>query len=174
MPIPDIDDLIDNWLVAYDGMCRHAPNVLAFDDHGFTFLFDLASPGDQNVADRLVAAYGLSSAATAQRDAVRIRGFLGGGIDIPGKGIYDKGHALAHAIGGGLDANLFPQRPALNRGRSKEGRLYRRMETYAGSHPGRFVYSRLIYDDESWVPCALEYGVQRDDGTLWVERFDNT
>ncbi|MFA6312034.1 MAG: hypothetical protein WC681_11180 [Sterolibacterium sp.] len=170
----DIEPLIDDWLAAYDEMCRHAPNVLSFDDHGFTFLFDLASPKNPEADDRLVAAYGSSSPAPTRRDAARIRGFLGGGLDTPGKGRYDKGHALAHAIGGGLDANLFPQRPELNRGRSKAGQLYRSMERYAGAHAGTFVYSRLLYGDESWVPCALEYGVQREDGSLWVERFDNT
>ncbi|MFA6445257.1 MAG: hypothetical protein WCV99_23215, partial [Sterolibacterium sp.] len=113
----DIEPLIDDWLAAYDEMCRHAPNVLSFDDHGFTFLFDLASPKNPEADDRLVAAYGSSSPAPTRRDAARIRGFLGGGLDTPGKGRYDKGHALAHAIGGGLDANLFPQRPELNRGR---------------------------------------------------------
>lgn len=166
--------LIEEWLTAYDAMCRHTPNVLEFTDHGFNFLFDLASVNDPEVDDRLVAAYGRSSAGSAPRDASRIKGLLGGGIDIRGKGRYDKGHALAHAMGGGLDANLFPQRPDLNRGRSEAGRRYRRMEHYAAEHPGSFVYSRLIYSDASWVPSALEYGVQRADGTLWIECFDNT
>lgn len=164
------DRLIATWLTAYDAMCQHTPNVLEFSDHGFTFLFDLAQVNDPDVDDRLVAAYGLSHPLPGKRDAVRIRGFLGGGLDIPGKGRFDKGHAL----GGGLDANLFPQRPELNRGRSEAGKLYRRMERHAATHPGRFVYTRLIYCDASWVPCALEYCVEREDGSLWIETFDNT
>jgi len=166
--------LVDAWLTAYDAMCRHRNNVLTFADHGFTFLFDLASPENPEVDDRLVAAYGLSAPSPKRRDASRIKGFLGGGIDIRGKGRYDKGHALAHAIGGGLDANLFPQRPDLNRGRSEAGKRYRGMERHAGEHPGTFVYSRLIYNDDTWVPCALEYGVRLPDGEMWVELFDNT
>lgn len=169
-----IEDLVDAWLTTYAEQSPHTPNVLEFTDHGFQFLFDLTSEFGEPVADRLVAAYGYSHPQPRQRDAVRIRGFLGGGIDIPGKGRFDKGHALAHAMGGGLDANLFPQRPDLNRGRSEAGKLYRRMERYATDHPGCFVYTRLLYADTSWVPVALEYGVEQDDGRLWVERFDNT
>lgn len=169
----DIQNLIDDWLDAYAAMSPHSPNVLEFTDHGFNFLFDLTQVSAPEVEDRLVAAYGFSHPQPKPRDAVRIRGFLGGGLDIPGKGRFDKGHALAHAMGGGLDANLFPQRPDLNRGRSEAGKRYRRMERYAVEHPGRFVYTRLIYTDTSWVPSALEYGVEQDIGSLWVETFDN-
>lgn len=102
-----------------------------------------------------------------------MRGFLGGVIEIPGKGTFDKGHALAHAMGGGLDENLFPQNPELNRGRSPEGRIYRKMERYVAKHPGTFAFSRLIYDDSSWVPSSLEFGILMQTHELWVEWFQN-
>ena len=92
--------LEDEWLSTYCDMCNHDPNVLQFSDQGFTFLFDQASVNSNEVEDRLVAAYGYSIAQRKQRDKNRMRGFFGGGIEIPGKGKFDKGHVLAHAIGG--------------------------------------------------------------------------
>ncbi len=165
--------LEDEWLSAYSDMCCHDPNVLQFPDQGFTFLFDQASANSSAAEDRLVAAYGCSTVQCKQRDNSRMRGFLGGGIEIPGKGKFDKGHVLAHVIGGGLDVNLFPQRPELNRGWSEAGKVYRRMEEYAANNPGTFVFSRMIYEDESWVPVSLEYGALLPDGKLWVEWFEN-
>lgn len=173
--IPDelIKILEDEWLSTYNNMCNHAPNVLQFPDQGFTFLFDQVSANSSEAEDRLVAAYGCSTAQRKQRDKSRIRGFLGGGIEISGKGKFDKGHVLAHAIGGGLDINLFPQRPELNQGRSEAGKLYRQMEGYAAKNHGVFVFSRMIYEDESWAPTSLEYGIQLPEGKLWVEWFEN-
>ncbi|MGZ8182549.1 MAG: hypothetical protein ACXWT1_11350 [Methylobacter sp.] len=172
-----MEDLIqfleDEWIATYYDMSPHSPSVMKFQGHGFIFLYDQASVNASDVDDRLVAAYGWSTANTQKKDKSRMRGFLGGGIDIPGKGEFDKGHALAHAMGGGLDANLFPQRPELNRGRSEAGRAYRRMEKYAASYGGTFVFSRLIYGDSSWVPSFLEYGVLMQDEKLWVEWFEN-
>jgi hypothetical protein len=165
--------LVQSWLKTYGNMCRHDPNVLEFEDHGFTFLFDQSSGQTAEAEDRLVAALGTSRRPSKGRDASRMRGFLGGRIEIAGKGLFDKGHVMAHASGGGLDVNLFPQRPQLNRGRSAQGRVYRRMERYAASNPGTFVFSRFLYSDPTWVPAELEYGVLRRDGELWIEQFAN-
>ncbi|HEX8831883.1 MAG TPA: hypothetical protein VF705_11995, partial [Longimicrobium sp.] len=59
---------------------------------------------------------------------------------------------MAHSMGGSLDINIFPQRSAVNRGRSPEGKRYRAMERYAAAHPGTFVFSRPLYGDHTWVP----------------------
>ena len=165
--------LSNAWVCAYTDACQHAPTIMEFQDGGFTFLFDQASLCSDSVEDRLVAAYGLSAVQQRPRDASRIRGFLGGRIEIPEKGVFDKGHVLAHGMGGGLDVNLFPQRLELNRGRSARGKIYRKMESYAVRHPGTLAFSHLIYSDESWVPAFLEYGVLMDGGKIWVERFAN-
>ncbi len=163
----------DEWVATYYEMGSHIPMVLKFQDQGFTFLYDQSSANGSDVEDRLVAAYGWSIANGRKRDESRMKGFLGGGIDIPGKGKFDKGHVLAHSMGGGLEVNIFPQRPELNRGRSVAGRDYRRMEKYAAAHLGTFVFSRLIYSDLSWLPSSLEYGVLMQDNKLWVEWFEN-
>lgn len=79
---------------------------------------------------------------------------------------------FAHASGGELDINLFPQRRDLNRGWSAEGKRFRRMEKWVAKRPGTFHVHRPLYADESWVPAWLEYAVWRE-GAWWVERFDN-
>ncbi len=174
-----IEELIlilkEEWIDGYYDTSSHDPNLCEFDYMGFTYLFDHATEysKDTEVEDRVVAAYGWSSGAKRKRDKKRQREFLGGALNIPRKGIFDKGHLIAYSIGGGMDVNLFPQRSELNQGISSAGRIYRKMEVYAETHPGTFTFSRLIYNDDSWVPSALEYGVLKQDGTLWAEWFEN-
>lgn len=163
----------DEWVDTYYEMISHTPTILNIQINNFTFLYDQTSATDNSVADRLIAAYGWSSKNAQTKDTSRMKGFLGGGIDIPGKGKFDKGHVLAHSMGGGLDINLFPQKPELNRGISEAGKTYRRMEKYASENEGTFVFSRPIYEDDSWVPASLEYGIIMKDGKLWTEWFEN-
>jgi hypothetical protein len=85
----------------------------------------------------------------------------------------DKGHYMAHCIGGGLDVNVFSQERRLNRGWSPQGKVYRQMETYCYEQPGTFCFSRPVYADGSSVPRWLEFGLLKADQTLWVEVFDN-
>jgi len=161
------------WIDTYYEMIQHDPSITKVEDQGFTYLFDHASTSSNTTDDRLVVGYGRSISNGQKRNSSRMQGFLGGGIDIPGKGKFDKGHLLAHSMGGGLDVNLFPQRPELNQGRSAAGRTYRQMERYASSEPGTLVFSRLIYCDTTWVPSSLEFGLLRKDGVIWVEWFEN-
>lgn len=168
-----ISILEDVWLDRYRKASNHETNVLQFQDSGFTFLYDQTSARNSGVEDRLVVGYGFSVHQDEKRDASRIQGLLGGGLEISGKGTFDKGHVLAHSMGGGTSVNLFPQRPELNRGRSEAGKVYRRMERFAAEHPNTFVFSRLWYSDDSWVPSALEYGVLLPERRFWVEQFEN-
>jgi hypothetical protein len=159
-------------------MCSHLPNVLQFEVEGFQHLYDFTSdPGVHasatNMDDRLVAVFGYSTLPISRRDTSRMRGFLGGGLSDPDGESLDKGHFVGHALGGGTDVNLFPQRPELNRGWSDPGKVFRKMERYAAAHPGTFVFARPLYNDMSWLPYALEYGVLMPDIGLWVEHFAN-
>ncbi len=169
------DGLPQAWLSRYERMCIGPTNVLVVPAEGFEYLFDYsadliargllpASPGRE---DRVVAAFGRSLRAGAARPASRMAGFPGS--DDRG----DRGHFLAHAAGGGVDINLFHQELRLNRGRSSQGKVYRRMETYCATHPGTFCFSRPLYTDAGARPAEIEFGVLRPDGTLWVEVFDN-
>lgn len=176
-----MEALPDEWCDAYRRMTPTPTNVFQVSDHGFQFLFDLACElvhkgevaEEEAVEDRVVAAFGLSQAASHGRDASRMRGFLGGGLEPTEAGPTDKGHFIGHAQGGGLDINLFPQLRDVNRGWSERGKVYREMERYCAEHPGTFCFSRPIYADGSWRPTAIEYGVLTGPRTLWVERFEN-
>ena len=75
---------------------------------------------------------------------------------------FDKGHFIAFSIGGevsGGETNIFPHNRALNRGRSDEGKVYRRMETFAANHPGTLFFHRPIYERETDTPNWLEVGI---------------
>jgi hypothetical protein len=169
------EELPHAWLSCYEQMCVGPVNVLVVPAEGFEYLFDYsgdliargllpASPGRE---DRVVAAFGRSVRGSKARPASRIAGFPGS--DERG----DRGHFLAHAAGGGVDINLFHQELRLNRGRSSQGKVYRRMERYCAEHPGTFCFSRPVYTDEGARPAEIEFGVLREEGTLWVEVFDN-
>jgi len=148
-------------------------NILEFEDRGFLFLFDFTSElDDPDVADdRVVAAYGVTFPPSQERDVSRMRGYPLGVEKIDAR--YDRGHFIAHLSGGSLDVNLFPQKREVNRGWSDEGKLFRKMERYAADHPGTFCFARPIYHDLSCCPAVLEYGVLKQNGTLWVNRFAN-
>ena len=135
------------------------------------FLFD-------HVLERVTLAYAVSVEQLMKRDSGRMHGFPDPNVStqrVLGEKAFraDKGHFLGHASGGVLDINLFPQRRELNRGWSAEGKEFRRMERYVAQHPGTFFYHRPIYDDDTWVPHRLEYGVLERDAEWRVRTFAN-
>jgi hypothetical protein len=173
-----VSELPSLWLHEYQAMCSHVPNVLQFDVEGFQHLFDFTSdPKEDGQAaateDRLVAVFGHSRAPSAGRDSSRMRGFLGGRLTATEGSLLDKGHFIGHSLGGGTDVNLFPQRPELNRGWSDPGKVFRRMERHAAGNPGTFIFARPLYNDSTWHPYSLEYGLLMPDLRLWVEHFAN-
>jgi hypothetical protein len=119
-----------------------------------------------------VAVCGTSGRAEEGRDTRGGRGSGGSSVELLTTE-RDNGHFMARCIGGGFDVNVFSQERGLNRGWSPQGKLYRQMETYCYEKPGTFCFSRPIYNDGSCVPRWLEFGVLKDDQTLWVEVFDN-
>jgi hypothetical protein len=140
------------WL-AQNSQMGGSTRVLLVPCEGMRYLFD-------EPRSRLVAAFGRSRRVTHPRDAARMQGLLGGGLEIDGRR-YDKGHALAHSMGGCLDLNLFPQHPGVNRGHKSAYPLFREMERYAAEHPGTYVFSRMVYVDDGWIPYAFDYGLFR-------------
>lgn len=135
------------------------------------FVFDF-------VNERVALAYAFSTPALTKRDASRIRGFPNVNATVKrvmGEDAFpaDKGHFLGHASGGTLDINLFPQRRDLNRHWSEQGKRYGAMERYVAEHRGTFFYHRPIYDDDTWLPDQLEFGVHTEDGQWWIDVFNN-
>ncbi len=177
---PAIGDAVyrlSTWIpeaIARDYRERFSPaNILTIKTFGFTYLFDLASECASRRDDRVICVYGLSQPQSGPRDAARMKGFLGGGLVISGTR-YDKGHLASHGQGGFEDGlNLFPQRPDINRGHKCADPRYREMERYCSDNPGTFFFSRVIYDDDTWVPAEVEYGILKAPYQLEVQRFPN-
>ena len=182
LPVNKLTDFwrpfIEVWLSDYADMPGSGSEIVEFADHGFRFLYDVGS-------SRTVVAFGTAASKAGARDSGRMGGFLGKDPDIASseswrgrflrlyKGKYDRGHFMSHGQGGGLDANLFPQRSDVNQGHSPAGKEYRSMEKYAADHAGTLAFSRPVYCDESWVPIVLDYGLIPAHGQLRAERFPN-
>jgi len=127
-------------------------------------------PFDQTIADRVIGVFGMSSRAQECRNGRPTKIELSEELEGTQR---DDGHFMARSIGGGLDVNLFSQNRLLNRGWSSQGKIYRRMEKYCREQEGTLCFSRPIYSDGSNVPRWLEFGVLKNDESLWVEVFDN-
>lgn len=151
----------------------------------FEYLYDdLASlealgevPPSPTAEARLVGVLGTSAPHPRKRsrDDSRLRGFIGR-TDAEFGSAWDKGHYIGHELGGrvaGMEANVFIQRRALNRGWSAEGKTYRAMERFCRSHPGTFCFSRPFYADDTSKPSFIEFGLLRSTDDLWVQLFDN-
>ncbi len=166
------------WLAAYQTMKPlRITNVLTFTHGTFDYIYDVYSTlevtgrveRDDLTEARLVAAIGVAHPSPRRRDDARLRGFLGPTASAFGPG-WDKGHFIAHAIGGavdGLEANVFQQLRSVNRGG------YRVMERYCLDNPGVLCFSRPIYDNPSSRPCQVEFGVLKTSGGWWIQIFDN-
>jgi len=167
--LADWDDQVASWYADYGATFQASLSEINLDlavfvyDHSF---------------DRVILAYAVAVEQLMARDASRMRGFPDVNISVRkvlGERAFpaDRGHFLGHASGGAMDINLFPQRRDLNRGWSPEGKQFRKMERYVADHRGVFFYHRPLYDDDTWIPKALEYGILVDETTWWVETFQN-
>jgi hypothetical protein len=171
------------WFEEYASVSARPTNVVRLTLGGFNYLFDLYTEfevkgvinEDAGKESRLVAVFGQSAAKAGNRESSRLRGWIGPTAMYLGND-WDKGHFIAHAMGGGVDGaeiNLFVQRRNLNRGWSAPGKMFRSMEVYAAKRPGTFCFHRPLYADGTSRPSQFEFGVLKADGALWVETFDN-
>ncbi|MFI5165158.1 MAG: DNA/RNA non-specific endonuclease [Thermoanaerobaculales bacterium] len=172
------------WVDAYRLVTDYDPNIWRIRVESFEYLFDhvteLVQRNDLATEDagddRVVAVHGRSNPGVEPRPESILRGAPRGAAevlpDLGAKG-YDRGHLMAHSIGGSTFINIFPQLSGVNRGKSKHGREFRAMERYCSKHPGTYCFARPIYDGPTFLPAALEYGVLKQDGELWVRLFPN-
>jgi hypothetical protein len=178
-----LEELPYVWRDAYIDMTSRRMNVIRWHYGSFEYLFDDhasleatgAVPYDANVEARLIAALGRSEPREMKRDDYRLKGWIGATEKTFGKQ-WDKGHFIAHSIGGkvdGLEANVFVQRRDLNRGWSAAGKRFRDMEQYCVLNRGTFCFSRPLYADETARPACVEFGILKLNRELWVECFDN-
>ncbi|MCB0553815.1 MAG: hypothetical protein KDD02_09715 [Phaeodactylibacter sp.] len=182
-----VTHLIENlpylWVDTYCSQSNRLTDICLMSHGSFVYIFDdYASMEKKGLVplhlaaeSRVLAVFGKSSQQKLKRDDFRLRGWVGKTELFFGEK-WDKGHFIAHSIGGavdGLELNIFQQRRDLNRGWSSEGKIFRKMEKYCFENPGSFCFNRPIYLDQSSKPSFLEFGILRPDGKLWVEFFDN-
>jgi hypothetical protein len=172
------------WLDAYRATSAHAANVYQIDVNGYEYLFDfsteLVARGEldsrEAIEDRVVAVHGRSRRSGKPRSDGIMQRQPQGPVEFVSpvlKGRYDRGHFVAHATGGELHINIFPQLTGVNRGWSDVGKVYRAMELYCSTNPGTYYFSRPLYLGRAAHPFAVEFGVLKKDGVLWVNRFPN-
>ncbi|MGC3992035.1 MAG: hypothetical protein QM796_20550 [Chthoniobacteraceae bacterium] len=171
------------WREHYLRMTARETTLLSIEYQGFQYYYDHytylevkgALPHSETDEDRVIGVIGRSMRAETGRAEASawLKGLIGGTEERWGKH-FDKGHFIAHSMGGGLQLNIFPQRRDINRGWSVEGKRFREMEKYCVLHPGTLCFHRPIYLDEGFKPAALDFGFVTEEGELLVERFDNT
>lgn len=174
------EELPYEWLDQYVVMSNRKVNAHRISENGFLYIYDYYSEfvvkneadADPNVEDRLIGVLGSSNPTSSERNASRQRGWAG----LSGKALgnkNDKGHFVAHSLGGGFEINMFVQLRDLNRGWSEKGKIYREMESYCSENPKTFMFSRPFYKDASARPSAFEFGILKTDGKIWLEYFEN-
>ncbi|MCX6164794.1 MAG: hypothetical protein NTU73_08060 [Ignavibacteriae bacterium] len=178
-----INKLPKLWVNVYKKYSHRSTNICLIQYGLFEYIFDDFStlvkkglvPINSKNDSRLVVAYGRSKKMKRKRDDYRLNKWVGPTEKIFGN-TWDKGHFIAHYIGGavdGLELNVFQQKRELNRGWSRDGKIYRKMEEYCFQHPGTFCFNRPIYSDKSSKPSFYEYGVLKSNCDLWVKCFNN-
>jgi len=162
-------------LRAYTAATEWPTQVLEIAQGDLVFLYDAAPTlkrvADRRADDRVVAVWGRSRPAERRRERARLARFL------PNPSSWsqvelDRGHLVAHAAVWWARHQPVPAGRRLNRGRSAQGRVWRRMEDYAALHPGAPLFARPIHHGPSWRPAALDYVLLVGD-RLWSERFVN-
>lgn len=155
--------------------------MLSFEKNGFTTIFDNPTwrKGDGNhhlsedfTEDRTIGCYGFSSKQLRNR---KINDYY---MKYDESRTWsdrdtDRGHYIAHAIGGDINANIFPQRRDINRGLSPQGLVYKKIEKHLRDHEGIFCFTRPIYFDFSIRPHFIEFGYITPELHVVVEYFDN-
>jgi hypothetical protein len=168
------------WRKVYVATTSHLSNIVRLRQGTFDYICDLYSglevlgevSFDQRIQDRVIGVLGTSVPARASRRGSVPSSWLTLPEELSGFS-RDNGHFMAHCIGGGLGVNVFSQNRDVNRGVSSEGKVYREMERYCCANPGTFCFSRPVYADTTNVPRWLEFGLIRQDASLWIEVFEN-
>jgi len=178
------DELPYQWANVYKRLSPQPANVHRINIGAYEYLYDFSTElvksgrmeREEMVEDRLVAVHGKAQLSRRKRKDSILRGFPRGPIEYIEpllRTSYDRGHFIAHTLGGDLNINIFPQRTDINRGRSGDGKLYRSMEIYCQKNPSTYCFSRPFYTSQSGHPFAIEFGALRADSTLWVNVFSN-
>ncbi|GAA4344392.1 hypothetical protein [Flaviaesturariibacter amylovorans] len=176
------DDMVHRWAGLYAEAFPKHGDISTQNFWGYAFVIDHVwdpPPGEDADPElpetRVLGAFGISGYPVNPKNRNIMRRYLGKSSRVYAEygPSYDKGHFIAHATGGPIDANLFPQKREINRGWSKEGKRYREMERFVAAHPGIFVFSRPIYSDLGSCPFEVEFGYCDSKMNWRVEVFPN-
>jgi DNA/RNA non-specific endonuclease len=142
LPNEVVPRLVELWLDEY-ARTTEKREIVETTVERFTYLFDIQ-------AERLIAAWGITGGrAAGRRDASRMAGHPRSPDER-----YHRGHAIAHALGGGTDINLVPQLASVNIG------PFRQLEREALRSSGALYFTYWIYNDpHSQRPAAVEQGL---------------
>jgi len=179
------ETLPGEWVKAYKALTPNDTHIFRIQIDNFEYIYDLPielvrkgmADNKNAVEDRVIAAHGWSQPSSEARHDSATRGWPRGPSVVaasPRSPGYDRGHFIGHSLGGSLGINLFSQLSELNRGWSEDGKVFRSMERYCEKHPGTYCFVRPAYIGQSAHPSALEYGVLKENGELWVRSFQNT
>jgi len=168
------------WQKAYRKMAQSPTSIHPFSHRGYEFLFDRASelhargvvPGERAVEDRIIVAYGRSTASTKRSGNGTKMSLLGSAAARFGDG-SERSYLPGGVLGGTFDISLYPQYRNLDDERSSDSREYRAMKKYCSEQAGTFCFTRLIYSSRSWRPAVIEHGLLKADGIFWVRKFRN-
>jgi hypothetical protein len=168
------------WVQTYKENTNRKSNVIVTKYNGFSYYFDdfqdlevkgLAEP-DVTQESRLVVCLGKSK-PDGRYTKLYEKNYFEGSTQLYGGRKVDKGHFIAHSIGGGMQINLFFQRREINRGWSERGKVFRRMERFCSRNPDTILFCRPFYDDGTSRPNSFEYGIFKDRKSFWIEVFEN-
>ncbi len=126
----------------------------------FTYVFDLER-------SRVVVACGVPIAWREKRRASRIAG-----SPLADSAKYDRGHMMAHYLGGGEDINLVPQLSKMNRGEFRKVEEMAREETLKNHECLYFV--RCIYNSSTQLPTHIEQCLILPPRVLGYKQYPNT
>ena len=165
--------VVAEWVREYRRGTRGDRDVVEIDGpNDFTYIYDSTlNPPLDEADNRVIGAWGRATPAAQPRDKSRMRGYPS--PQRQHKTRVDRGHLIAHAIGGEYDMNLIPQDAALNQGKGDGDRRWRELERYCEGHPGTLLLVRALYADITDHTTKLEYVLVLENGVLRVERFEN-
>ncbi|SFF84374.1 hypothetical protein SAMN05518801_102145 [Novosphingobium sp. CF614] len=139
------------------------------DKHGIAYLFDI-------VGERLVGAYmvsqGKNPVSRKGEPDDRLKGH-----PLHDSSLFDRGHTIAHTLGGGCDINVVAQNSTVNRsGRRSMATGFRTLERRAVETPGSLYFVHWLYTGATGgeqVPTGVEQGLLLPRQAPEVYRFDN-
>ena len=176
-----INLLIPFWKETYSLMGNHVPYIENRVFPTFSVLYDHIGPygpeeedilSDNYVEDRAVVAFGISS--SVDHDRKQNDYYMKGDSQRRwADKNTDRGHFIAHTIGGDISTNIFPQSREINQGHSERGKVYIAMESYLRKNKDIFCFSRPIYFDFFNRPYLLEYAYLTKDFKFHIEVFEN-